>query len=91
MKAVLLALAVVFAGWLFLQKSYAGYQMRVAGLAPAAAHYAGISAPRTVCFVKGNHAQLKALLNRYVVIGGREYWVRRQKYPVLVPERIRVR
>ncbi|MCC7116255.1 MAG: ABC transporter permease [Burkholderiales bacterium] len=44
----LFGLAVVFAGWLFLQKSYAGYQMRVAGLAPAAAHYAGISAPRTV-------------------------------------------
>ena len=44
----LFALAVVFAGWVFLQKSYAGYQMRVAGLAPAAAHYAGISAPRTV-------------------------------------------
>src|SRR6185295_3224049 len=30
------------------QKSYAGYQMRVAGLAPAAANYAGISSPRTV-------------------------------------------
>lgn len=44
----LLALAVVAAGWVFMQKSYVGYQMRVAGLAPAAAHYAGISAPRTV-------------------------------------------
>src|SRR6185295_16051630 len=43
-----LALAVVAAGWLFMQKSYAGYQMRVAGLAPAAANYAGISSPRTV-------------------------------------------
>ena len=31
-----------------MQKSFTGYQMRVAGLAPAAAHYAGISAPRTV-------------------------------------------
>ena len=44
----LVALAVVAAGWVFMQKSYVGYQMRVAGLAPAAAHYAGISAPRTV-------------------------------------------
>ena len=42
------ALAVVAAGWVFMQKSFTGYQMRVAGLAPAAAHYAGISAPRTV-------------------------------------------
>jgi hypothetical protein len=30
----LFALAVVAAGWLFMQKSYVGYQMRVAGLAP---------------------------------------------------------
>jgi simple sugar transport system permease protein len=43
-----IALAVVAAGWVFMQKSFTGYQMRVAGLAPAAAHYAGISAPRTV-------------------------------------------
>ena len=44
----LIALAVVAAGWVFMQKSFPGYQMRVAGLAPAAATYAGISAPRTV-------------------------------------------
>ena len=43
-----IALAVVAAGWVFMQRSFTGYQMRVAGLAPAAAHYAGISAPRTV-------------------------------------------
>ncbi len=42
------ALAVVAAGWVFMEKSFTGYQMRVAGLAPAAAHYAGISSPRTV-------------------------------------------
>jgi simple sugar transport system permease protein len=45
---LLLSLAVVAAGWVFLRKSLAGYQMRVAGLAPAAANYAGISASRTV-------------------------------------------
>jgi simple sugar transport system permease protein len=35
-------------GWLFMRRSLAGYQMRVAGLAPAAANYAGISSARTV-------------------------------------------
>lgn len=45
---VVLALAVVAAGWVFMQKSLLGYQMRVAGLAPAAANYAGISAKRNV-------------------------------------------
>jgi simple sugar transport system permease protein len=45
---VLTALAVVVAGYVFMQKSLAGFQMRVAGLAPAAANYAGISAKRTV-------------------------------------------
>ncbi len=44
----LTALAVVAAGWVFMQKSLAGFQMRVAGLAPAAANYAGISAKRNV-------------------------------------------
>ena len=41
--------------------------------------------PRTVCFVKGNRAQLDALLFRELIISGRQYWVRRQRYPVLVP------
>ncbi|MEO6566828.1 MAG: ABC transporter permease [Casimicrobiaceae bacterium] len=44
----LLALAAVALGWVFMRKSLVGYQMRVAGLAPAAANYAGISAKRTV-------------------------------------------
>jgi len=44
----LLALAVVAVAWLFMRKSLAGFQMRVAGLAPAAANYAGISVRRTV-------------------------------------------
>jgi general nucleoside transport system permease protein len=46
--ALLLALAVVAAGWVFMRKCLAGFQMRVAGLAPAAANYAGISGRRTV-------------------------------------------
>ena len=45
---LLIALAAIGLGWIFMQKSFAGYQMRVAGLAPAAANYAGISARRTV-------------------------------------------
>jgi len=44
----LIALAAVAAGWVFMTRSLAGYQMRVAGLAPAAANYAGISSARTV-------------------------------------------
>ncbi|MDO9542376.1 MAG: SH3 domain-containing protein [Kiritimatiellia bacterium] len=44
--------------------------------------------PRTVCFVKGNRAQLDALLFRELIISGRQYWVHRQRYPVLVPDKI---
>jgi simple sugar transport system permease protein len=44
----ILALAAVAIGWVFIARSLAGFQMRVAGLAPAAANYAGISATRTV-------------------------------------------
>ncbi len=42
----------------------------------------------TICFVKGNQAQLEALVYRRLIISGREYWVKRQKHPVIVPERI---
>jgi simple sugar transport system permease protein len=43
-----IALVIVAAAWVFMRRSLVGFQMRVAGLAPAAANYAGISAPRTV-------------------------------------------
>jgi simple sugar transport system permease protein len=46
--AFLLALAAVAILWLFMRKSLVGFQMRVAGLAPAAANYAGISEHRTI-------------------------------------------
>jgi len=46
--ALPMALAVVALAWLFMRRSLAGFQMRVAGLAPAAANYAGISGHRTV-------------------------------------------
>lgn len=41
-------LAVVAAAWVFVRFSHAGFRMRVAGLAPGAARYAGIPASRTV-------------------------------------------
>ena len=44
----LLAIAVVAIGWVFTARTLTGFRMRVAGLAPRAASYAGISAPRTV-------------------------------------------
>jgi len=44
----LIALAAIALAWVFMQRSLAGFQMRVAGLAPAAAEYAGISRSRTV-------------------------------------------
>lgn len=43
---------------------------------------------QTVCYVKGNNDQLSTLINRPMIISGREYWVQRQKYPVLIPDRI---
>ena len=34
--------------WIFMMRSFAGFQLQVAGLAPAAAGYAGFSAPRAI-------------------------------------------
>ena len=47
---VALPLALAFAGlsWLFCARSFAGYQMEVAGLAPQAAAYAGFGAGRNI-------------------------------------------
>ena len=45
---LVIALTAVALGWVFVRRSLTGFQMRVAGLAPAAAHYAGISMRRTV-------------------------------------------
>jgi simple sugar transport system permease protein len=44
----LLALIALAAGHLLMQRSFVGFQLRVAGQAPAAARYAGFSASRTV-------------------------------------------
>ena len=44
----LLALVIVALAWLFVRRHIVGFEMRVAGLAPAAANYAGISARRNI-------------------------------------------
>lgn len=45
---VVVALVLVVVFWLFLFRSYRGFQLQVGGLAPAAARYAGFSARRTL-------------------------------------------
>ena len=45
---IVFALAVAALSWFFTEKTYAGYRLQVAGLAPAAAGYAGFSEKRNV-------------------------------------------
>ncbi|GMQ74880.1 MAG: ABC transporter permease [Gammaproteobacteria bacterium] len=45
---LLIALAAVVLGWIFMRKSFIGYQMRVAGLADGAALYAGFDRRRMI-------------------------------------------
>jgi simple sugar transport system permease protein len=45
---ILLVPLAVAVGWLFLERSYAGFQLRVIGLADGAARYAGFSTARAV-------------------------------------------
>jgi simple sugar transport system permease protein len=42
----IIALAAAFGGWLLMSRSFLGFQIKVAGLAPAAAGYAGFSTKR---------------------------------------------
>jgi len=46
--AFLLALVVVAGAWFFCSRTFAGYRMRVSGMAPAAASYAGYSEKRNI-------------------------------------------
>ncbi|WBS02962.1 ABC transporter permease [Pseudoduganella sp. SL102] len=46
--AFLLSLAGVAGAWFFCRHTFAGYRMQVSGMAPAAALYAGFSAPKNV-------------------------------------------
>lgn len=45
---VVYALGLAISAWIFSQKTYAGFRMQVAGLAPAAAAYAGFSEKRNI-------------------------------------------
>ena len=45
---VFIALGAVAAGWVLLFRTYAGFQLQVGGLAPAAARYAGFSSRRAL-------------------------------------------
>ena len=42
----------------------------------------------TVCYLRGNDAQLSEFVTRRLLVRGREYWVRGARYPVVVPEQI---
>ncbi|MGA2079313.1 MAG: ABC transporter permease [Holophaga sp.] len=46
--ALVFALVALVLGWIFMNKSFVGYQMKVAGQAENASRYAGFSAKRTV-------------------------------------------
>ena len=46
--ALLIAIGALVVGWIFMNRSFAGYQMKVAGQAENAGRYAGFSAKRTV-------------------------------------------
>jgi len=62
---VLIAVAAAAASWLFLFRTYAGFQLQVGGLAPAAARYAGFSSRRalwTALLISGGTAGLAGAL-----------------------------
>ncbi len=42
----------------------------------------------TICYVKGNDAQLQSLLGHEIRIEGHKYWVQGARYPVLTPQQI---
>jgi simple sugar transport system permease protein len=61
----IVAVAFALVAWLFLTRSFAGFQLRVAGLSPAAASYAGFSSRRalwTALLVSGAAAGLAGAL-----------------------------
>ena len=69
---VFLLLLIVPAFWVLMNKSFIGYQMRVAGLAPAAANYAGFSGQRLgwlVMLISGAMAGLAGALELVGPVG----------------------
>src|SRR5690606_28118129 len=45
---LVLALVAALAGWLYLSRSFSGFKLRVGGMAPLAARYAGFSSSRSL-------------------------------------------
>lgn len=45
---IVLALVAALAGWLYLSRSFSGFKLRVGGMAPLAARYAGFSSSRSL-------------------------------------------
>jgi ABC-type uncharacterized transport system permease subunit len=69
---VVVALLSAIAAWLFLSRSFAGFQLRVAGLSPAAASYAGFSSRGviwTALLVSGASAGLAGALEAAGPVG----------------------
>ena len=69
---VLIALGAVVAAWLFLFRTYAGFQLQVGGLAPLAARYAGFSsrgALWTALLLSGGAAGLAGALEAVGPLG----------------------
>ncbi len=65
----LLAPAAAAAAWLMLARSVIGFQLRVAGLAPRAAHYAGFSSRRVLWTVLAISGALAGLAGGAEVLG----------------------
>jgi len=42
----------------------------------------------TLCYVRGNNAQLSTFTGRRLLVRGREYWVQGVRDPVVIPEQI---
>lgn len=42
----------------------------------------------TLCYIRGNSEQLNSLLDQFLKIQGRQYWVNGVDYPVIIPDRI---
>jgi len=42
----------------------------------------------TVCFLQGNDSQMPSLVGRRLIVKGREYWLKNQRFAVVYPELI---
>lgn len=66
---VLIALSTAAALWVFMFRTYAGFQLQVGGLAPAAARYAGFSSHRALWTALGISGGLAGLAGALEAVG----------------------